>query len=122
MEIKIRTKNLQLTSHLKNYIRKKLEKVEKFLVKVTKKGTTEMEIEVEKITRGQNKGDVHRVEAQIFGPGISIRAEDTSTTPKEAVSEVKYELERQLKEHKDKKTTLQRKGARKVKKMRGKEM
>lgn len=122
MEIKIRTKNLQLTSHLKNYIRKKLEKVEKFLVKVTKKGTTEMEIEVEKITRGQNKGEVHRVEAQIFGPGISIRAEDTSTTPKEAVSEVKYELERQLKEHKDKKTTLQRKGARKVKKMRGKEM
>lgn len=122
MEIKIRTKNLQLTSHLKNYIRKKLEKVEKFLVKITKKGTTEMEIEVEKITRGQNKGEVHRVEAQIFGPGISIRAEDTSTTPKEAVSEVKYELERQLKEHKDKKTTLQRKGARKVKKMRGKEM
>lgn len=122
MEIKIRTKNLQLTSHLKNYIRKKLEKVEKFLVKITKKGTTEMEIEVEKITRGQNKGEVHRVEAQIFGPGISIRAEDTSTTPKEAVSEVKYELERQLKEHEDKKTTLQRKGARKVKKMRGKEM
>ncbi len=118
METRIRTKNMELTGHLEDYIREKLRKVEKFISEAVEEEAVEMEIEVEKITQGQNKGDVYRIEAQIFCPGVSIRAEDASTTPKEAVSEVRYELERQIKEYKSKQATLKRKGAREAKKIR----
>jgi len=133
MEIKIRTKNMELTGHLKKYVKDKLTKVEKFLpnllakqekdekkVGEDAKARVNLEIEMEKITRGQNKGDVYRVEAQMFLPGTSLRAEDVSTSPKEAVSEVRYELQRQVKEYKDKQSTLQRKGEIKAKKIREK--
>ncbi len=133
MDIRIRTKNMELTRHLENYTKKKLLKVEKFLPKLLAKqekdekkagegakSRVKMEIEIEKITQGQNKGDVYRVEAQMFLPGTSLRAEDVSTTPKEAVSEARYELQRQVKEYKEKQSTLQRKGEIKAKKIREK--
>ena len=132
MEIRIRTKNMQLTDHLENYAKEKLTKVEKFLPKLLAKQSKDeekvedakarvnLEIEIEKITKGQNKGDVHRVEAQMYLPGTSLRAEDVSTSPKEAVAEVSYELKRQVKEYKEKQSTLQRKGEREAKKMREK--
>jgi|GEM_PF-622102 len=130
MEIRIRTKNMELTDHLEKYIKNKLTKVEKFLPNLLAKqekdekkvedakARVNLEIEIEKITKGQNKGDVYRVEAQMFLPGASLRAEDVSTSPKEAVSEARYELQRQVKQYKDKQNTLQRKGERKAKKIR----
>ncbi len=132
MEIRIRTKNMELTEHLEKYAQEKLTKVEKFLPNLLAKqdkdekkvedakARVNLEIEIEKITKGQNKGDVHRVEAQMYLPGTSLRAEDVSTSPKEALAEVSYELKRQVKEYKDKQSTLQRKGERKAKKMRTK--
>ena len=130
MEIRVRTKNMQLTDHLESYVKEKLTKVEKFLPKMLDKqdkdkkkvedakARVNLEIEIEKITRDQNKGDVHRVEAQMYLPGTSLRAEDVSTSPKEAVAEVSYELKRQVKEYKEKQSTLQRKGEIKAKKIR----
>lgn len=133
MDIRIRTKNLELTKHLEKYIKNKLIKVKKYLPKLLKKQKedekkvsgkaeqrVEMDVEVEKITKGQHKGEVFRVEAQMFLPGTSLRAEDISTSPKEAVSEVQDELQRQVKEYKEKQATLQRKGQRKAKKIREK--
>ncbi len=132
MDIRKRTKNLELTDHLNEYIEKKLTKVEKFLPRLLEKQNEDeekvdapkarvnLEVDIEKITKGQNKGDVYRVEAQMFLPGTSLRAEDVSTSPKEAVSEVSYELQRQVKEYKEKQSTLQRKGERKAKKIREK--
>jgi ribosomal subunit interface protein len=133
MEIRIRTKNMELTSHLEKYTKNKLTKVKKFLPNLLKKQAkdkdkagegikerVEMDLEIEKITKGQNKGPVYRVEAQMFLPGTSLRAEDTSTSPKEAVSEVRYELQRQVKEYKQKQATLQRKGQIEAKKIREK--
>ncbi len=122
MEIRIRTKNMVLTGHLEDYTREKLLKVNKFLTFLTEDiedeklhPTVEMDIEIEKITKGQNKGEVYRVEAQMFLPKASLRAEDTSTTPKEAVSEVRYELQRQVKTYKEKHNTLRKKAGREVK-------
>lgn len=133
MEIRIRTKNMQLTDHLEKYTKEKLTKVEKFLPKLLEKqekdekkvgddakARVNLEIEIEKITKGQNKGDVYRVEAQMYLPGTSLRAEDVTTSPKEAVAEASYELKRQVKEYKEKQSTLQRKGERKAKKIREK--
>ena len=132
MEIKIRTKNMQLTNHLEEYAKEKLTKVEKFLPKLLEKQNKDeekvedakarvnMEIKIEKITKGQNKGEVHRVEAQMFLPGTSLRAEDVSNSPKEALAEVSYELKRQVKEYKEKQSTLQRKGEIEAKKIREK--
>ncbi len=123
---------MEVTEHLENYAKEKLTKVEKFLPNLLAKQNEDekkvedaksrvnLEIEIEKITKGQNKGDVHRVEAQMYLPGTSLRAEDVSASPKEAVAEVSYELKRQVKEYKDKQSTLQRKGERKAKKIREK--
>ncbi len=124
---------MQLTDHLEKYTKEKLTKVEKFLPKLLEKqekdekkvgddakARVNLEIEIEKITKGQNKGDVYRVEAQMYLPGTSLRAEDVTTSPKEAVAEASYELKRQVKEYKEKQSTLQRKGERKAKKIREK--
>ncbi len=127
MEIRIRTKNMTLTGHLEDYTREKLLKVNKFLSFLTEGAdneslhpAVEMDIEIEKITKGQNKGEVYRVEAQMFLPGASLRAEDTSNTPKEAVSEVRYELQRQVKSYKEKHNSLRKKAGREVKEIREK--
>ncbi len=124
---------MELSDHLEKYTQKKLSKVTKFLKKTIEKqkkdeeksgaggsARIDLEIEIEKITKGQNKGDVYRVEAQMFLPGTSLRAEHLATSPKEAVSEVRYELQRQVKQYKTKQATLQKKAGRKVKKMRNK--
>ncbi len=132
MEIRIRSKNMQVTEHLEKYITEKFSKVEKFLPRLIEKqekdkkktegakARVDMEIEIEKITKGQNKGDVYRVEVLVFLPGTSLRAEDVSSSPKEAVSEVRYELQRQVKQYKDKQATLQKKGEMEAKKIREK--
>ncbi len=130
MEVIIRAKNIELTPHLKNYAEKKLTSACRFIPALLKKEIEDkeqvgkevdrivLEVEVEKVT-GEGKGKIFRTEAQMLLPGIVIKAEDVAETVKASVDEVKYELERQLKKHKEKIETVRRKGGREAKKKRG---
>ncbi len=130
MQVIIRAKNIDLTPHLKEYAEKKLRAACRFiplLIKEEEQDTEAvgrevkrvvLEVEIEKIT-GEEKGRIFRTEAQILLPGIIIKAEDVAETVKASIDEVKYELERQIKETKEKKETQKRKGGQMAKKMRG---
>ncbi len=130
MKVIIKAKNIELTAHLKDYAEKKLGSVGRFIPALLKKEIEDkeqvgrevarvvLEVEVEKVT-GEEKGKIFRTEAQMLLPGRVVKAEDVAETVKASVDEVKYELERQVKEYKEKEETRKRKGGQKAKRKRG---
>ncbi len=130
MQIIIRAKNIDLTPHLKEYAEKKLRAACRFIPLLIKKEEQDkeavgrevkrivLEVEIEKIT-GEEKGKIFRTEAQMILPGMTIKAEDVAETVKASIDEVKYELERQVKDRKQKIETQKRKGGQMAKRMRG---
>ncbi len=129
MKVSIRAKNIELTDHLKDYAEKKILSACRFIPTLLEKEREDkeevghevarivVEVEIEKIT-GEEKGRIFRTEAQMIIPGAVIKAEDVSETVKASIDEVKYELERQLKERKEKLEVLKRKGGQEAKRMR----
>ncbi len=130
MEVIIRAKNIELTSHLKDYAKRKLHAACRFLPALLEQEIKDreevgkevdrivLEVEVEKITTKEEKGKIFRTEAQMIIPGRVIKAEDTSESVKSSVDKVKHELERQIKDYKEKAEVQKRKGGYKAKKMR----
>ncbi len=129
MEVIIKAKNIELTPHLKDYAEKKLRSACRFIPTLLEKEKRDkdsagkefdrilLEVEIEKIT-GEEKGKIFRTEAQMILPGRVIKGEDVAETVKASIDEVKYELERQVKEYKNKAETLKRKGEQKAKRKR----
>ncbi len=130
MEIIVRAKDIELTPHLENYTRKKFSSIKRFIPKLIEKEEEDkeklgkdvsrvlMEIEIERLTSGQRKGDIYRTEVHLTFPGKKIRAEETAELVKEAVDRTKDDLERQVKKFKEKKDDLQKKGGMEAKRRR----
>jgi len=91
-----------------DYIEKKIIATEKLLDKV---GQIEIEIDLDK------KGKF-RVEVMIKTPYKLFRAEDTTESIEGSIDSVENQLKGQIKNAKDKRKTLIRKGGRKIKEMR----
>jgi ribosomal subunit interface protein len=129
MEVNIRAKNVELTPHLKEYIEEKLFSACRFIPTLLEKeiedkeqvgrevGRIVLEVELEKVT-GEEKGRIFRTEAQMILPGRVIKAEDVAENFKASIDEVKHELQRQIKEYKEKIETARRKGGKEAKRMR----
>ncbi len=129
MEVNIRAKNIELTPHLKDYAAKKLLSACRFIPTLLQKEIEDkeqvgrevkrvvLEVEIEKVT-GEEKGRIFRTEAQMILPGRVIKAEDVAETVKASIDEVKNELQRQVKEYKEKIETSRKKGGQMAKKMR----
>ncbi len=129
MEIIIRSKNVDVTEHIKSYVNEKLLSVFRFLPQVAENEKKDekfigegadraiLEVELEKITGGE-KGRIFRTEAQIKIAGKVIKAEHISETLKSSIDEVRYELQRQVKEYKEKRETVRRKGGKEAKEKR----
>lgn len=129
MEVNIRAKNIELTPHLKEYAEKKLLSACRFISPLLKKeigdkeqvgrevGRVVLEVEIEKVT-GEGKGRIFRTEVQMILPGRVIKAEDVAETVKASIDEVKNELQRQVKEYKERIETSRKKGGQMAKKMR----
>lgn len=107
MKIIIKTKNSKLTSEIKEFIEEKINSLESFFPTKEScddffgKGKPKIEIwfEIEKESHHQ-KGNVFRAEAQLRLPGKSIRSEAVSQDLKTAITEVKDELQREIKQYK----------------------
>jgi len=148
MKINILTKNIKLTSALKNFIEEKINPLEKFVkvlysepgrrVSTTPpsamergKFATRVEIsllgekyykpgkpraeawmEVGKETLHHKKGPFFWAECQMRFPGKSIRSTARAENLKLAINEVKDELQRELKEYKEKMMAKEKRGAR----------
>ena len=116
MKIVIKATNLELNQELRDYIEEKIGGLEKF-AKVFQnenyyngffakgKPRVEVWVEIEKTTRHHQKGDIFRAEAQMRFPGKSLRAESKRDDLKLAITEIKDELQRELKQYKEKAET-----------------
>lgn len=113
MKIIIKTTNLELSQELQDYIQEKIGSLEKF-AKVFQdknyyngffskgKPRVEVWVEIGRTTLHHQKGDVFRAEAQMRFPKKSIRAESEREDLKLAITEIKDELQRKLKQYKGK--------------------
>jgi ribosomal subunit interface protein len=127
MKINILTKNIKLTPALKDFIEEKINSLEKFAkilqnkeyfnhlpsgAKVEKKEPSltfgkrkpriEAWVEISKESGHHKKGSLFSAECQMRFPKKSIRSTAQSENLKLAINEVKDELQRELKEYKEK--------------------
>ena len=127
MKIVIKSTNLKLTPALKDFIEEKINLLEKFAKILYSekyyghffgKGKPRVEawIEIGKETLHHKKGPFFWAECQMRFPGKSIRVTGRAEDLKVAITEVKDELQRELKEYKEKIMAKEKRGARVLKK------
>lgn len=113
MQINIRTKDLEATEELKQYVEEKIGELDRF-INVNEgdfpegKATVQNHIEIEKTTQHHKKGPYYRAEATVSLPGKEIWVDARGEDWKEAVDELKDELKRELKKYKGKSRAVSR--------------
>ncbi|MCD5396062.1 MAG: ribosome-associated translation inhibitor RaiA [Candidatus Pacebacteria bacterium] len=123
MRISIKAINIKLDEALKVWVEKKIGGIEKFLVDFgsreyfKEKPNLEVKVEIGKTTRHHLKGEVFRAQAQLYLPKQVIRAEAVSEDLRDAINQVKDELQREVKRYKGKRIDRARKWARKMKEL-----
>lgn len=126
MKIVIKTKNIKLTPHLKEYINQRINSLEKFSRIFQKeyynhffgrgKPRVEAWMKIGKESLHHKKGNVFRAEVQLRFPKKSIKSEAVSKNLKLAVTEVKDKLQREFKQYKEKLTSQTKRRQRAFKK------
>ncbi|MCK5044746.1 ribosome-associated translation inhibitor RaiA [Candidatus Parcubacteria bacterium] len=111
MKIIIKTEKIELTPAIKEFIEEKIGGLEKFVTLLQeeekdyfegRKPKIEALVEVGKTTLHHKKGPFFRAECQIVHLKKSIRATAKSEDLRQAIVEVKDELQIQLKKYKEK--------------------
>lgn len=122
MRIEIKGTNVKLNKELKDFVERKINGLAKFLNILEKdsgqkKPLSEAKVEIGKTTRHHRRGPFYRAECQIDVPGgKKLRAESRSEDLRTAITEVKDELQEQLKKYKGKIISQHKRGKRKIKK------
>ena len=121
MKIIIKTKNIDLTDGLQNFVEKKMGSIKKF-INILKQDTpdglktlAEVFVEVEKQTEHHKKGKVFLVKTQIILPGKSLEAWYREDDLFKAVVGAKNELKTEIEKYKFKKIDTTRRKQRKSK-------
>lgn len=113
MNIKIRSKNFDLTPAIDDYINKKISTLEKFID--TREGVL-CEVEIGRTTTHHKSGDIFRTEVNITSPGNQqIYAEAEEADLYMSIDVVRDGLEREIVSRKNKKNTLFRRGSARIK-------
>lgn len=113
MKIIIKTKNIELNQALRDWVDKKIGPLEKFMPVFQdedyvnsffgkEKPTVEAWVEIGRDSFHHHKGLVYRAEAQLHFPKKNLRAESYSKYLRAAVTKVKDNLQRQIKQYKNK--------------------
>ncbi len=110
MNIQYLFENVDVSARTREYIEKRFSGIEKLIEERDIKSTF-IEVEIDKDKRG-----MYRVEVMVKSPGNMYRSEETSETIEGSVDIVNDELKRQIREEKEKLTTLHKRGARSIKK------
>ena len=115
MNIKITSKNFELTPAIEDYVTKKISSLEKFL---NIKDVTLCEVEIGRTTRHHKSGEIFRAEVNIVEPGRSqvySFAEEADLYT--AIDVVRDEAERAIVSRKSKRVALFRRGGAAVKRL-----
>lgn len=127
MKVVIKTKDIRLDRALENFTERKINDLERFL-KIFQsekyfngyygKGKPRVEawVEIGKTTLHHKRGPYFYAECQMRLPGRSLRATAQSPDLRLAICEVKDELQRQLKQYKEKVDAKTKRGQRVLKK------
>ena len=113
MNIKLRSKNLEITPAINDYVFKKISTLEKFL---NARKEILCEVEIGKTTSHHKSGDIFRAEVNINEPGskqVYAVAEEADLYA--AIDIVRDEAEREIVSQKSRYKTLLRKGATQIK-------
>jgi ribosomal subunit interface protein len=117
MKTKLLSKNMDLTPAIKDYVLKRVTNLGKLITKLESKGAEAVaNFEVSKATK-HKAGAVFHSDCTIVVDGKKFYASADKEDMYEAVDAVKELLFREISQNKDKKKTLQTRGARSVKKM-----
>lgn len=111
--IQFKATNTEVDETLQVLLEQKLASLEKYLNTET---DLVCEVEFEKVSHHQS-GNVHRVEVNFFKNGELFRAEAVEDSYEKAIDEVRDELDKELRRNRNKKETMFRKGARRLKEM-----
>lgn len=117
MKIIIKGTKIKLTQSLKDFIEEKIRDLEKiFKFKVKENFEVKAFIEIGKLSKHHQSGDVFYAECQILLPGRGVRSVAEKEDLKLAICEVKDELQRQLKKYKKAQMQKTARGKRRIKK------
>lgn len=114
MRINIKTTNLSLTPAIQTYLEEKLNSLKKLL---PNDESISADVELGKTTRHHQKGDIFKAEINLILPGRLIRTVAEEWDLRVAIDSVKDELQRKIKDNKEKNISLYKKGARLFKKL-----
>jgi len=115
MKIIIKATNTKLSPSINQYIEEKIGGLDRFLGSCNP-DLIDAHVEVGKITRDQRHGEIYKAEVNLNIEGQLIRAEETAESLMAALDLVKDELQREIRQRKDKRMTQFIRGARSWKK------
>ena len=113
MKIQIKATGIELTPAIRDYVEKKLESLEKFIRTETE--TALAEVEVGTVNKHHKSGDIFRAELNLTMGGEKIYVHAEKDDLYAAIDEMRDISERELTASKDKKLTLAKRGAAKIK-------
>ncbi|MBI2120043.1 MAG: ribosome-associated translation inhibitor RaiA [Parcubacteria group bacterium] len=115
MNINIKVKNMELTSAIKSYIKKKVLSLEKFIHDAPE--NIQADVEVGKVSHHHKSGDIFRAEARLNFKGKEIYVVAEKDDLYASIDEIRSLAERECTALKDKKLTQIKRGAAKAKKI-----
>ncbi|MEX0924622.1 MAG: ribosome-associated translation inhibitor RaiA [Candidatus Paceibacterota bacterium] len=112
----VQATNIDLSDAITNYLEKKLSRVSEKLVDPNDESAM-CDVDLGRTTEHHKTGEVYRAEFNLHIAGKDLYAEAEEIDLYAAIDEARDDLERQLKSHQKKQTTLLRKGGKKLKEM-----
>lgn len=124
MKIIIKTRNIELTNAIEEFINDKIGGLKKFIKSLSEekppdKGVrplVEFFVELKKETMHHKKGPFFKVKAWVHLPGKTIMAESENEDLRSSIIDVKDEMQVEVKKYKLRRIDLGRRGGRKIKK------
>jgi len=114
--LNIKATHIDLTDEIKNYVESKTDTLMKF-IDATEQDVAKFNVEVGKTNTAQHTGNIFRAEINLNAHGQTYRTESTTDHIHSALDEATHEMEHQLVHHKNKRNTLFKRGAQKIKNM-----
>lgn len=101
MKILIKTKNLDLTDSIRQYINDKVGGLDKFIRRYEEKGHILAEVEIARPSHHHKKGNIYYAEINMQLPNRLLRAQDEDFDVRVAVNKVRDKIQREIRKYKD---------------------
>jgi putative sigma-54 modulation protein len=95
MRLQVKGKNVEVSPSIRDYVERKIGKLEKQLAE-----PTQVEVELSE-HRNPSIADSHVAQATIFTKGPTLRAQETASDMRVAIDQVVAKLERQVKRYRE---------------------